>query len=426
MDGSGSDDRVESASRRDELDASEGADGLSECSPDSDALSLELLAARLESDPEECRKAFEGLEAIERETRLEIIAGLGRLGPESGILSLLSHLCDSGDPATRAAAVAALSQYSESASTAVGPGLAGSDLSEILVIGDQPAEPAGLPAPRRPSHTILLARDYARSWLARSLVSAIDGAGQGTIVLSASLGLERATAAFLCDVRKGVIEVLGLVEEESSRAGGLVDDIREQAGYDAIEGEPELAKGLLAGCLVLNPLPLSASVAEWLERTLGPHFQPRPVPVAGPDSARDVGSDADLARAAGMIFDACPAWIDISPLTFELAEEIVLREGQVLADPDRDSGAFRYLFEHRIIHRLELYRRMLLWMDWFWRSGGKDRLAANARIVAWQLSDEQHAVPSHPFAVELTARSLNAARRGLGTEADPRYVRQRT
>ncbi len=103
-----------------------------------------------------------------------------------------------------------------------------------------------------------------------------------------------------------------------------------------------------------------------------------------------------------------------------MAEEIVLREGRVAADPKRDSGAFRFLFEHRIIHRLELYRRMLLWMHWFWSSGGEAALARSALLLAWQLSDEQFAVPSHPFTVALTARSLDAARDCLETEEDTR------
>ena len=63
---------------------------------------------------------------------------------------------------------------------------------------------------------------------------------------------------------------------------------------------------------------------------------------------------------------------------------------------------------------------MLLWMAWFWGAGGEHDLARSAQILAWQLSDEQYAVPSHPFAVALTARSLDAAQARLETAADPR------
>ena len=72
---------------------------------------------------------------------------------------------------------------------------------------------------------------------------------------------------------------------------------------------------------------------------------------------------------------APPGWIS-SPLTFELAEEIWLREGRTAADPDRDAGAYRFLFEHRLIHCLELYQRMLLWMAWLWKFSGRGRAVA--------------------------------------------------
>ena len=58
---------------------------------------------------------------------------------------------------------------------------------------------------------------------------------------------------------------------------------------------------------------------------------------------------------------------------------------------------------------------MLLWMHWFWRCAGEPGLAGSAQILAWQLSDEQFAVPSHPFTVALMARSLDAVRERLGT-----------
>jgi hypothetical protein len=123
----------------------------------------------------------------------------------------------------------------------------------------------------------------------------------------------------------------------------------------------------------------------------------------------------DLHSRAGLVLDACPNWLDDSPLTIELAEEIFLREGRITACPRLDAGAFRFLFEHRLIHRLELYRRLLLWMAWFWTCGGEQELASSARLVGAQLADEQFAVPSHPFATLLTARSLEAIQRRLVT-----------
>ena len=52
---------------------------------------------------------------------------------------------------------------------------------------------------------------------------------------------------------------------------------------------------------------------------------------------------------------------------------------------------------------------MLLWMAWFWKSSGLEALVYPVLSLATQLSDEQYAVPSHPFTVELTTRSLLAA-----------------
>src|SRR5262249_36980092 len=130
--------------------------------------------------------------------------------------------------------------------------------------------------------------------------------------------------------------------------------------------------------------------------------------------------DEEIPWRADQVLDACPSWLDSSSLTYELAEEIHLREGRAVADPARDAGAYRFLFEHRLLHRLERYQRMLMWMAWLWCSAGKTDLARSALALACQLSDEQYAVPSHPFTVALTTRSLEAAQAWLRSAQDPR------
>jgi hypothetical protein len=337
---------------------------------------------------------------------------------------LLELLASSGDAATRKAAVAALDELGEMPQGAVDTPATvspevGDDSSESCVLG-------GPNAAMGSSREIVLVGDHARPHLVHCLVTAVDGAGRGSIAISATLETRRCTAVFLCDVEKGIIDVIGQVEEESAGAGGLLDDVQARAGDLGIEGVPELALGLLAGSLMLNGLSVSQPVAEWLERTVGRGFQPRPFPAPTAEWGLEPMGSPELLLRAGEVLDACPTWLDGSPLTFELAEEIRLREGRVAADQERDSGAFRFLFEHRIIHRLELYRRMLLWMAWFWGCAGESELARSAGILAWQLSDEQFAVPSHPFTLALTARSLDAAREQLGTEADPRPARRIT
>jgi len=107
-------------------------------------------------------------------------------------------------------------------------------------------------------------------------------------------------------------------------------------------------------------------------------------------------------------------------LTHDLAEEILLRDRERPPDPRRDAGAYRYLFEHQIRGQLELYRRMLYWMASFWQATGDHELGRSALALATQLSDEQHAVPGHPFTVALTTRSLAAALANLRDGEDPR------
>jgi hypothetical protein len=371
MDGPGSDERLPLAAGED--------------------FSLEALAADLKEDPQECWRAFQGLESIDVEARLRIIDGLGRVSTGPGVVGLLRLLGDSTDPVTRQAAQAVLDE------------IAGSSREMTL------AAPGEQTRPR----------------LVRSLVTAVDGAGQGSIVLSATRAGERATAVFLCDARAGITDVVGQIDEESAQAGRFVDEVWEQARLDVIEGVPDLASGLLAVCLGLNATPHSSTLLEWLGRTVGDGFESRPFPIPRADPANAPIAGPDLRRRATDVLDACPTWIDRSTLTFELAEEICLREGRGAADPERDAGAFRFLFEHRLIHYVELYRRMLLWMAWFWGCSGQAGLAESAGILALQLSDEQFAVPSHPFAEALMARSLDEAQACLGTEADPRRTHEK-
>jgi hypothetical protein len=391
-------------------------------SPGAADLSLEELADQLERDPDECLRAFEGLETLEQETRLTIIEGLREVPQGPGVVNLLRLLAGSDDGATRESARMILDEVSGSAACAT---MATAEQLGALAAFDPRDEKRGtneLGVWTGGSRELVSLRQHDRPWPMRCLVTAVDGSGQGTIVLSSGLGNERRTAAFLCDLLRGIIDVVGRVEDESSVAGGLVDEVRARPDVDAIDGVPELARGLLAGCLMLSAPPVSSQVSHWLEATLGGGFQPHPFPAPGYQPVPDEG--LDLLSRAGDVLEACPTWLDGSPLTFELAEEIFLREGRIAALPERDAGAFRFLFEHRIIHRLELYRRMLLWMAWFWTCGGEAELATSAQLLGSQLADEQYAVPSHPFATALSARSLEAAQRQLGTGADPRLSRR--
>ena len=56
----------------------------------------------------------------------------------------------------------------------------------------------------------------------------------------------------------------------------------------------------------------------------------------------------------------------------------------------------------------------------FWEASGDEELGHSALTLAWQLSDPQHAVPSHAFTVALTTRSLAMAQENLARGIDPR------
>jgi len=240
--------------------------------------------------------------------------------------------------------------------------------------------------------------------------------GRGSVGISVSQGFERRTAAFLCDVRSGFCDALGEIEDESATAGALLDELANEAGSGCAYGVPELAVRLLAGNLKISENVIPLRVRDWLQIIFGPEFHADALPptIAGIDpSSIPV---AEMTARVKTMLDNCPSWLDLSPLTFQLAEEIRLRAGNPNAR--RDAGVYRYLFEHHLIDRLELYRRMLLWMAWLWNCTGLCDLATSALACASELSDAQYAVPSHPFTVELTTRSLIAAQRLSGNGAE--------
>jgi hypothetical protein len=246
-----------------------------------------------------------------------------------------------------------------------------------------------------------------------SVVTALDGRGRGSVVISVRRRLQRRTAMFLCDVERGILDVVGEVEPESDRAGLLFDDLLDDRPGSCAADAHELALGLLAGSLMLGDGRAPRPVRDWLDGTLGPGFQPAAFSATLADSGAEPIPVGEMLERVRDLLDACPSWLDESPLAHELAKEIWLREGRVAADPQRDAGAYRFLFEHRLIHRLELYRRMLIWMGWVWRCSGQPELSRSAQALVCQLSDEQYAVPAHPFHVELTTRSIKAAQARL-------------
>ena len=249
----------------------------------------------------------------------------------------------------------------------------------------------------------------------------VDGRGQGTIILSAARpGALCATAAFLCDVWRGVREVAGQIGSDETGAEGLITEVIGQAERDLVDGASGPALDLLAGSLLLCGPETSPAVRYWVEATAGPAFRAHPVPAPFPGwNPASIPFD-EMPRRRRSVLDSCPDWLDHSPLTYELAEEILLREGSTPPEPSRDAGAYRYLFEHHLRGQLEHYRRMLFWMAVFWQASGDIDLGQSALSLASQLSDAQHIVPAHPFTIALTTRSLAVAQENLRRGIDPR------
>jgi hypothetical protein len=379
------------------------------------------IVEQLEYDPGECWPAIESLVAIEPAMRRAIIAELSNHRTKPGVRTLLRLLSAARDPSTRSMARMALPER-ESEPIAI---------VRQLEVGPSDPGRTGLvpafPSARRPgaelevdSRSDSSPLDRLQTPIVRSLVTPVDGQGRGTIVVSIRQSDQRRTAAFWCDVQQGILDVLGDVEPDIPSAGRLLDEWVDQTGGDCASDVPWLAVRLLGGSLLLCGSAVPGPVRDWLDGTLGPTFQPSGFPGFVPGLEEVAIPAQELAARAHDVLNACPSWLDRSALTFELAEEITLREGLAAPDPDRDSGAYRFLFEHLLIHRLELYRRMLFWMAWVWQGSGRTELARSAFALACQLSDEQYEVPSHPFTVALSTRSLEAAQARLRTSDDPR------
>ena len=127
--------------------------------------------------------------------------------------------------------------------------------------------------------------------------------GRGSIGISVSNGQQRRTAAFLCDVRSGICDALGEVEPESASAGGLLDELADQAESDVPGTFPNWPSGCSREALTTCASAVPPTVREWLDLMLGPEFQASafPATIAGIDpssisAAEMADSGACLAR----------------------------------------------------------------------------------------------------------------------------------
>ena len=168
---------------------------------------LEDLLEGLEQDPEQSWNAFQGLEAIDSESRLRIVAELLKARGGEGLNRLLVLLAESRDDQTR------------------GGGRSGE--ADVRDRDDRRASITAVASGR---------------WLRRSTAKA---RGQWSSQPSREGGVS--AAAFLCDVRKGVLDVLGVVEAGQAAEAELYEQFVELSSGQCVEDAPDLAFGLLAG-----------------------------------------------------------------------------------------------------------------------------------------------------------------------------------
>ena len=380
---------------------------------DDEADTLRELVASLEEDDDGPSVALQGLHAVEPEIRVEIIDGLRGVEGGRGLVEFLRLLVFALEPRTREAALRALEDRSDD-----DPGVIAAWVS-IAAEHDDPAVADRARAWLRrvvgPPRSGLPARLGDAPQLIRSSVTAVDGEGRATIVLladSPSSG-KWTGAAFSCHLNEGILDVVGHLGRSSPAADALFREFANPSEVMVVENRTELALGLLASLLAVTGPSSTPALRFWVERTAGPSFRAKAsgmLDLFGEWEPADVPFVETPARVEAVL-NALPAWVDRSEITKEIAREIALRVSGGMPDPRRDAGAYRYFFEHHLHRRLELHRRMLYWMAAFWRASGEDHLGRSAHALAWQLADPQHAVPSHPFLVSLTTRSLLTAHR---------------
>ena len=371
--------------------------------------SIEELVEQIEEEPDGIWLALQGMAAVEIDVRPQIIAGLTAGNVGSGVIEFFRLLAYSVEPLTRSAALDSLARIPvnrEVSRAWADLSLRHPDPQVRKLAGDRSKVAEPVPALQKTQSRSL---SLTSPKIFRSVVTAINGAGQATIAVASIRGEMTATAIFLCDVADGVVHVhgnLGSVQDDQVLSS---EPFLEARTEDPVEDVHTLALALLAGCLTLSGPATPPALRYWIEATVGADFQPLPFRASFPEWDPSEVPLSEIPDRAKTVLERLPDWLDASALTAQLAEEIQLREGDAVPDPKRDAGAYRYLFEHRLADQLERYRRMLLWMAWFWKAGGNEDLARSAMALASQLSDEQHVVPGHPFTVALTTRSLVVA-----------------
>lgn len=324
---------------------------------------IQELADQIEHDPDGANQALDGLSRIDPETRAAILANLAELSAGPHLRAFLDRYNNGAAPVET--------------------------MSSRSVTGDDRSGPPAL---------------RSRPRLVSSVVTSLDRRGRGEIILMAEERDQWIAAVFVCDMRHGVVDVIGEEGDDAERARELQRLHATRTDVDVVENAHQLAIGLLQAVLTLGRPHAPPTLDSWLKRLFGAAIHPAPFPAWDDEST----TSATTAMDVETVLDACVEWIDESKLTYEIAEELLLR-GAAPFEPERESGAHRYYFEKQLLGRVETDRRTLAWMGAFWQASGADELAKAARRLGRQLDDPQNIVPGHPFYLGFAARSINAA-----------------
>lgn len=352
---------------------------------DADNTALSDLAREIEADPLTIPAALDALSRIELDTRLEIIAGLGRETASQSLITLLEGLASGGDDATR-------------------------DVSADALQAVRARHRRGQVEVEAEAASRAIATAHPTPLLIASAIGPLDGEGRAAIVLVAAETDHAVVARFDCEVGGGLVAARLEGPYLHDDAIARWNEVAESLGPEASRDCAISAWLLLTGAAWLSGETLEEGVRAALVATFGDQFAARPIFTPPEAPRRNADEPADIRSDVLAVLAKRPDWRDESDLTRRLADEMRMHDGDLSPDPVRDPGPFRVLFEGRILGRIELYRRMLLWSATVWQESGEVELSTAARRIAEDLSDPQNAVPGNPFAEELMIRSLRDAR----------------
>ena len=334
---------------------------------DQEDATIDELVTELESDPDDLDSALAALDAVEPEIRGKILAELANRTQSPAVLRFLDRV--------------------------------GETMND------------GAPAPPLPATRF--ERSLSHSDSHEGAFTAIDRRGIGTILLGGATDRGEAVALFTCDVRRGITQVVGRTVGTRCGTRQAVDEFVAQCDEEPAT-DAGTAAALLAAAYPLDPSPPEI-VEEWVRVVLGN--------VAGsalilPGFTEYDSEDDETPRQSALrVLRASDCWLVDSAIVREIAVELQMRPDGGEPDPDRDVGAYRFLFEHVFLHELELDRRKLEWMTAFWAAVGDRTTAHCAWRIAAELAVEENATPAHPFLVERTTLSLLAAQRAFRRDA---------